>query len=93
MAQADYGWQNINTNATTVIRSGVGVFQGLTINAAGTTWVVAMYDDISAVAAHRIGTITGPVAGGQYLYNCELTNGLCIVTSGTTPGDLTVEWA
>lgn len=93
MAQPAYGYTNIISNATTLIRSGTGgILRGITVNNAGSTWVITIYDDITAVAAHKVGTITSPLQQ-EYLYDAALTNGLTIVTSGTTPGDITVRWA
>lgn len=85
-------YKNITANATTVVKTGVSILHAVVVNNPGTTWVITMYDN-TAGSGSLIGTLTSPVSGGQYEYHASLSNGLTIVTSGTTAGDITVVYA
>jgi hypothetical protein len=80
---------NITTNATTVVKNGgPGSLVRIVVNNAGTAWVITVYDN-TAGSGTKIATITATVVG-DLDYGIEFATGLTIVTSGTTPGDLTV---
>jgi len=93
-------YTQISTNTTTVIKTGQTLYGGIIVYNAGTTWVVAGYDNIAAS-----GTIVIPVGSsvsgtGKLATDCcpsgvgiLMTNGLTIVTSGAAAGILGVLWA
>lgn len=92
MAQINFGYTNITTNATTTLATkGPTTLHAIIVNNPGTTWVVTVYDN-NAGSGTKIGTITGPIAGGNYIYDVDCANGLTIVTTGATPGDITVSF-
>ena len=79
---------NITSATTTVCIIGKGFLHNIVINttAAGT---ITVYDDTSAVAGSKIGTIAASaVVGSNFQYNVELKRGLTIVTGAAS--DITV---
>lgn len=83
-------YKNITTSATTVIKSGVTVLHRVVVNNPGSTWTVAIYDN-TAGSGSTVATISPETAGGgNFDYDAGLSNGLTVVTSGTTAGDITV---
>jgi hypothetical protein len=88
-------YKEINSNATTVLKVGVGPLQSITVNNAGSAWTVQVFDNTSANAPAIAGStaFTVPAAGSNLRYNAHFNTGLTIVTSGTTPGSLTVTFS
>lgn len=83
-----FGYTNITSNATTVVKTGRGHLSKIVVNNPGTTWVLTVYDN-TAGSGTKIATIA--VTAGQPLhYDLVFDNGLTIVSSGATPGDVTV---
>lgn len=86
----------IADKATHVIKTGQGYFQGITVNNAGTSWTLQIFDDIktsSPIATIAGGTaFTVPAAGSYLDYDLHFSNGLTIVTAGTTAGSITVQY-
>ena len=91
-----FNYQNITLAAptTTVVKTGSGEFQGITINKATATAVITIYDGIDATGT-LIGTITLPatllVSQDFIIYNVSFNKGLTIVTS-TAACDLTISY-
>lgn len=83
--------RNIAGAATTVVKSGEGVFGGIIINAAIASSVITIYDN-TAASGTKIATITNPVAlldsQRALMYSCRFATGLTIVTSAAD--DITV---
>jgi hypothetical protein len=97
LAPQGFNWTHIASSATFTILSALtgstgplGLFGGILINAAGTSWVVTVYD---GSVAQNVVVATFTAALGQLPLNfpLQLNNGLTVVTSGTA-GDLTVAW-
>jgi antibiotic biosynthesis monooxygenase (ABM) superfamily enzyme len=56
----------INSSGTTLVKTGPGYFQGITVNAAGSSWTLQIFDNVSATApaiAGGAGAFTIPPAG------------------------------
>lgn len=86
-------YKNITSSATTVIKSGVTVLHRVVVNNPGSTWVVAIYDNTAGSGA-TVATLSPETAGGgDFEYETSLSNGLTVVTSGTTAGDITVVYS
>ncbi len=89
-----YNYTNITTQTTTTIFSGVGFLHAIVFNKPLASGVVKI-DDATTDTTPVVGTITFPATlltdVGTYTYNCKLTAGLTIVTSGATQ-DITVIW-
>jgi len=87
------GWRytHINSNATTTVITGSGTLQAIIVNAPGSAWVATIYDN-TAGSGTVIGAMT-ITANQPFLGPVQVNTGCTIVTSGTTPGDLTVLWA
>lgn len=83
-----YSYTNITTNATTTVHTGRGVLVRIIVNNPGTAWVATIFDSVTG-AGPKIGTLSVN-ANTSFVYEAVFTAGLTIVTSGTTPGDLTV---
>ena len=84
---------NITTDATTVVKSGAGVFHTLTLNNATTaTETITIYDN-TAASGTKIASITVPSSPQPVTlrYDVVFSNGLTIVT-GVAAGDLTVSY-
>lgn len=83
----------INSKATFVVKTGPGVLAGIMVNNAGTGWTLQVFDNISAVApAIAGGTAFAVPAAGSFLNYGGLgfSNGLTIVSGGSTAGSITV---
>lgn len=77
-------YKNLVGAATTVVKSGAGIFHGFCINTVGTTIV---FFDNTAGSGTKIGSWTS-TAIGCYLMDVQYTTGLTAVTVGTS--DITV---
>ena len=80
----------INSNATTVVKNSAGILHLITVNKAGTAWTITVYDNIEG-SGEVIAQIDG-TSIGSFAFNVFFETGLTIVTSGTTPGDITVAY-
>lgn len=87
-------FREINSNATTQLRTGVGFLDRVVVNNAGTSWTLQIFDNTSCAAPAIAGAtaFTVPVAGSTLLYNVNFNSGLCLLTAGTTPGSITVSY-
>lgn len=84
-------FNHITTNASTVVRSGSGMLGVIQVNNPGAGWTVQIFDNTSCTGT-QIGLTTSLLAipGRTLNYYVTFNTGLCIITSGTTPGDLSV---
>lgn len=96
-----YPWTNVvgTTSATSVV-SGPAVFHTFTLNTAGASSVITLFD-LSAAnctgtpSTNKIGSITLPASGvlpGTLLYDISVKNGIC-VQDATASSDQTITWA
>jgi hypothetical protein len=60
------------------------------INNPGSAWTATVYD--SATGSGTVIAVISFSSAFSLAYNIAYKTGLTIVTSGTTPGDLTVSW-
>jgi hypothetical protein len=81
----------ITTKTTTLVKSGPGMIGDITINKAGSTDTITVYDALTATGT-PIATITAPTLGQHYCELYKFTVGLCIVTGGTTAGNYGVSY-
>ena len=92
------GWmgsfRNIVGAATTVLKTGSGVLQSITVNKPVASSVITVYDNVAA-SGTKIATITQPTvllySQGTLVYGLWFTSGLTIVTSAAD--DITVVYA
>ncbi len=84
-----FGFSNIATNTTTVVKIGAGHLHSIVINttAAGT---ITVYDN-TAGSGTKIAILKASVVEGTYLYDCAFSTGLTIVTGAAS--DITVTYA
>ena len=83
-------YNHINSNATTAIKAGAGFLSSIVVNNPGATWTATIYDN-TAGSGTVIGVLS-PTAVQSLQYGAAFTAGLTIVTAGTTPGDLTINY-
>lgn len=82
-----FSYTHINTNTTTSIKTSAGILNSICINNPGSAWVVTVND-----GANPIAIITPSTGQDSMVYECSFINGLSVVTTGTTPGSITVNW-
>lgn len=85
---------NITTNATTVVKSGSGLFHALVINIVGTISTdsrATIYDN-TAASGTIIATVdlSSASLGPLRIYNATFSIGLTVVTAGTTAANITI---
>lgn len=82
---------NISGSGTYLIKSGSGILDKIIVNKAVSNSTITLYDNTGS-SGRKIGTITNPLTllTNQLIvpYNCQMTTGLTIVTSGAD--DVTV---
>lgn len=83
-------YKNINTNTTTVVKSGPGVLKRIVVNKDGNTSnTCTIYDNTSGTGT-IIGTIDPVNAQIVFEYDVVFNTGLTIVTATGTAADLTI---
>jgi hypothetical protein len=92
VAQSGYTYKNITTDATTVVKSAMGVLHTITINTPVSTGTVTIYDN-TAASGTKIGTFTVPNAATPITltYDVAFLTGLTIV-SAVEIMDITVSY-
>ena len=87
--------KNITTSTSTPVKTGAGIFFGLSVNTAGTGSAAAVYDGLSA-GGTLIGTYSTTAQGGPNITNVGLSFlvGLYVVTTdGGGAANITVTYA
>src|SRR5882724_445045 len=87
-------YREINTNASTQVRTGLGFLESIVVNNAGSAWTMQVFDNsaCSGTAIAGATAFTVPTAGSSLRYDTTFNTGLCILTAGTTPGSITVSF-
>lgn len=90
MLRSEYGRMlNINSAATTVVKTGRGVLVNIVLNETN-AGAITIYDN-TAASETIIGVIAAAApAGANFKYEGQFTNGLTIVTAGAD--DITVTY-
>jgi len=84
--------RNITTDATTLVKTGAGTFNGLSINTVGDASTVKVYDGLTA-AGTLLGTFSSAAIGNFQNLGWPFAVGLCIVTASSDPAaDITVTY-
>lgn len=87
----------ITTNGTFNLKSMPGYIRGLSVPNAGTSWTLQLFD-VGANPAGNSQPVFGGTSAGAITTNLGLLeplffgNGIQVVTAGTTPGELDVDW-
>lgn len=83
-----FDYRNIATGTTTVVKSGTGILNAITVNttAAG---AITVYDN-TAGSGTKIATLKASVVEGTYEFNVAFKTGLTIVTAAAS--DITVSF-
>jgi len=84
-----FNFTNIATATTTVVKSGSGHLHSIVL---GTTaaGAITVYDN-TAGSGTKIGILKASIVEGTYIYDCQFSTGLTIVTAGAS--DITVNYA
>ena len=85
-----YQYAHITTSTTTQVAAFPVVLHSIAINAPGSGETITVYDNASACTTSVVATYTSPTTIQTVIYDAALVNGLCIATTGATPGDYTV---
>ncbi len=85
-----YSYSNITTNTTTTVKSGAGILKRITVNVIGSGDALATVYDNTAGSGTKIATISAGTTSVNLEFDARFATGLTIVTSGTTPGNITV---
>jgi len=87
-------YKEINSNASTQVRTGIGFLENIVVNNAGSAWTMQVFDNsaCSGTAIAGATAFTIPAAGSNLRYDVNFNTGLCILTAGTTPGSVTVSF-
>jgi hypothetical protein len=91
MADRFHTPKEIASNATTLISTNPGaVLHSVAINDPGSSWQIAVYSDTTQTT--RIAAIK-PATIGTIFYDAVCSGGISVVSSGTTPGSITVAFS
>ena len=85
-----FSYHHIDSSGATTVARGAGILHAITINGAGSSWIITVYDNTSG-SGTVIATIT-PVAGATMIYGLFFGAGCTLVTAGAEPGDVTVTY-
>lgn len=89
--QNGFSYSHISTNTTTTVKSGSGVLHSIVINTLGTTDTLTIYDN-TAGSGTVIAVVNAALSQGTFIYDCAFSTGLTVVSSGTTPPDVTINY-
>lgn len=84
-----FGYNNITTSTTTVIKAGSGILKGIQINSSAATSTITIFDN-TAASGTKIATITntGTIPATLW-FECQFKLGLTVVTA-VAAQDITV---
>lgn len=86
-----YSFGNLDSNATTTLKTGTGTLHTVTINTRGVTSTVVLYDNIAG-SGTKIATIDTTLNMTSFVFDAAFSTGITAVTTGGTPADLTVTY-
>lgn len=88
-------FKNVNTDASTLVKTGAGTFTGISVNTAGSANATATVYDGTSASGELIGVFSLAAVGGPVLPpgGFAFSTGLFVVTAGDTPADITVGYA
>lgn len=79
---------HIKTATTTLVHTGAGALRHITVNGGTLTGAITVYDGVDANGTELAVIAADQVKGQVYLYDGEVTDGICIVTAAGV--DITV---
>lgn len=88
--QTSGNYSHLAANGTTVLKAGPGVLHTVTINTAGATDTITLYDN-TAGSGTKIATINS-TQETTLVFNVRFSTGLTVVIAGTTAPDVTISW-
>ena len=85
-------YKHVNTVATTLVKSGTGNLNNISINSKGTVAsTVTVYDSLSATGT-VVAIIDSLNISGTFTFDVAFTVGLTVVTTGTVAPSVTVSY-
>lgn len=87
---ADHKWTHVNAIGTATPLATGGKLVGVTINKAGDTNTLTLYDSASGTNANVIAVINTAVTEYRDFKGAKLTNGLAYACAGGTAADVTL---
>lgn len=88
-------FREINTSTSTQLRIGAGFLWSVVINNNGSSWDFQIFDNTACSGTAIVGgagIVVVPAGGSTLLYNVNFNTGLCVLTTGATPGSMTVSY-
>ena len=94
-------YRELTAAGTFTLKSGAGYLQGITVNLAGSTPTLQIFDNITnslptggttGIAGSAAAFALSTTAGTFYDYDCHFSNGLTVVIGGTGTMSYTVEF-
>lgn len=86
----------INSNATTQLKLGGGRIWNIIVSAPGASWVMKVNDGPDPSGNVRTLINAAAISAGQPFTDAVsplcFINGIQVVTSGTTPGEIDIQW-
>lgn len=82
-----YSYNHQSTNGTTTVKSGAGTLHTVTINNAGATDTITLYDNTAG--SGTVIAVIGSTSEATFTYDLAFTTGLTAVIAGTTSPDVT----
>lgn len=86
-AAGGYVYNHQSANGTTTIKSGSGTLHSVTVNNAGTTDTITLYDNTAG--SGTVIAVIGSSSEATFMYDIAFTTGLTAVIAGTTSPDVT----
>lgn len=81
---------HISTATTTLVASGPGTLQGVTISTGGAGSSATIYDSLTG--SGTVLAVLSTAAQASVTYGAAFATGLTVVTAGGTPADITVTY-
>jgi len=88
-----FQYKKITTNVCTIVNPSSVQLNAVIVSSPGSAWTIQIFDNASACSGTAIfgaTAVTVPAAATKVEFNVQATNGLAVLTAGTTPGEITV---
>ena len=88
--QVSFTPRRITTATTTLVKTGSGTLGRVIVNTAGAGSSISIYDSLTG--SGTLIAVMSTAAQTSLAYEVSFTIGLCVVTAGGTPADVTVTY-
>lgn len=91
-AEQRFSAANIASATTSQVKTGTGLLHNITINNAGTSWEIDIYDGTSS-SGTSLGKIRGATLPNSLRFDTTFSSGLFVdAVKGSTAGDITISY-